>query len=116
MSLGAPAYLTDALGNATKLVVLPIALGVVYPLLRKSEASRPDWLPRILLGSAQPPTYFGKHETHNDERPAPIRGRDVRRYVVVGSSIVQEVPTVTMRESAHARAASAICRCQSDGL
>ncbi|GGU84959.1 hypothetical protein [Lentzea flava] len=63
VSLGAPAYLTDALGNATGLVVLPIVLGVVYPLLRKIEASLPDWLTRILLGSAQPPSYLDKHKT-----------------------------------------------------
>lgn len=63
VSLGAPTYLTDALGNATNLVVLPIVLGVVYPVLRKIEASLPDWLTRILLGSAQPPSYLDKHET-----------------------------------------------------
>jgi hypothetical protein len=58
VSLGAPAYLSDALGAATNLVVLPIVLGVVYPLLRSIEANLPDWLTRILLGSAQPPTYL----------------------------------------------------------
>jgi hypothetical protein len=64
VSLGAPAYLTTALGSATELVVLPIVLGVAYPLLRSIEPHLPDWLTRILLGSARPPTYLG-------DRPPP---------------------------------------------
>ena len=61
-SLGAPTYLTTALGSATELVVLPIVLGVVYPLLRSIEPRLPDWLTRILLGSPQPPSYLGTRQ------------------------------------------------------
>jgi hypothetical protein len=57
ISLGAPAYLTDALGGAAELLVVPIVVGVVYPLARTVEARLPDWLTRVLLGSARTPTY-----------------------------------------------------------
>lgn len=57
ITLGAPGYLTDALGNAGELVVLPVVLGVVYPLLRAIEAHLPDWLTRLLLGSTSTPSY-----------------------------------------------------------
>ncbi|GAA5104864.1 hypothetical protein [Haloechinothrix salitolerans] len=57
VSLGVPDFVTGALGSAGELVVLPIVLGVVYPLVRWIEPRLPDWLTRVLLGSAQPPTY-----------------------------------------------------------
>ncbi|WP_158852840.1 hypothetical protein [Saccharothrix deserti] len=57
ISLGTPPYLTDALGGAAELLVVPILVGVVYPLARSVEARLPDWLTRVLLGSAKPPTY-----------------------------------------------------------
>lgn len=38
-------------------VAYPTVLAVVYPLLRALEAKLPDWLTRLLLGSAKSPTY-----------------------------------------------------------
>jgi len=38
-------------------VAYPTVLAVVYPLLRSLEAKLPDWLTRVLMGSAKPPTY-----------------------------------------------------------
>lgn len=57
VTLGVPTYVTDALDGAGALVVVPIVLGVVYPILRAAEARLPDWLTRVLLGSPRPPTY-----------------------------------------------------------
>jgi hypothetical protein len=57
VSLGVPDFVTGALGSAGELVMLPIVLGVAYPLVRWIEPRLPDWLTRVLLGSAQPPTY-----------------------------------------------------------
>ncbi|GAA3890646.1 hypothetical protein GCM10022243_64410 [Saccharothrix violaceirubra] len=59
ISLGAPDYLTNALGGAAELLVVPVLVGVVYPIARKIEARLPDWLTRVLLGSAKPPIYPG---------------------------------------------------------
>jgi hypothetical protein len=56
-SLCVPTFITGALGAAGELVVLPIVLGVVYPLVRWIEPRLPAWLTRVLLGSARPPTY-----------------------------------------------------------
>lgn len=66
ISLGAPAYLTDALGDAGELLVVLIVVGVVYPLARSAETHLPAWLTRVLLGSAKSPTY-------SDARP-PLDG------------------------------------------
>lgn len=55
--LGAPDFLIAALGDAADVLVLPIVVGVVYPVTRAIEARLPDWLARILLGSARPPSY-----------------------------------------------------------
>jgi hypothetical protein len=60
--LGVPDIVTGALGSAGELVVLPIVLGAVYPLVRWIEPRLPAWLTRVLLGSAQPPTYSNKPE------------------------------------------------------
>ncbi|SDD86922.1 hypothetical protein [Actinokineospora iranica] len=57
VSLGAPDYLTTALGGAAELLVVPIVVGAVYPIARTIETRLPDWLTRVLLGSAKPPTY-----------------------------------------------------------
>jgi hypothetical protein len=56
-SLCVPEFVTGALGSAGELVVLPVVLGVVYPIVRWIEPRLPAWLTRVLLGSAQPPTY-----------------------------------------------------------
>jgi hypothetical protein len=56
-SLCVPTFVTGALGPAGELVVLPIIVGVVYPVVRWIEPRLPDWLTRVLLGSARPPTY-----------------------------------------------------------
>ncbi|GGM65290.1 hypothetical protein GCM10012275_39800 [Longimycelium tulufanense] len=56
-SLGAPDWLLTPLGRAGELVVVPIIMGAVYPLMRAIEPRLPDWLTRILLGSATPPSY-----------------------------------------------------------
>jgi hypothetical protein len=57
VSLGVPDFVTNALGPAGDLVVLPILVGAVYPLLRWIEPKLPDWLTRIVLGSARSPSY-----------------------------------------------------------
>lgn len=56
-TLGLPTWVTDILGNATEQVVGVVVLAVVYPVLRWLEARTPDWLSRLLMGSAKPPTY-----------------------------------------------------------
>jgi hypothetical protein len=70
-ALCVPEFVTGALGSAGELVVLPIIVGVVYPLLRSIEPRLPDWLTRVLLGSAQPPTYPNGNHTgqRGDDRP-----------------------------------------------
>jgi hypothetical protein len=62
VSLGVPEVVTGALGNAGELVVMPIALAVVYPLVRWIEPHLPDWLARVLLGSPSAPTYRRRGE------------------------------------------------------
>lgn len=59
VSLGLPQSAADWLasdGVVTKLVELA-SLAVVYAFVRWIEPHMPDWLTRLLLGSAQPPTY-----------------------------------------------------------
>jgi hypothetical protein len=57
VGLGLPDSITTAVDGLGRLALLPIALGVVYPLLRAVEAKLPPWLTRLLLGSNQPPSY-----------------------------------------------------------
>ncbi|MEV5544298.1 hypothetical protein AB0L13_46670 [Saccharopolyspora shandongensis] len=57
VTLGAPAWLTDALGDAGPTLVVPFVLAAVYALLRWAEPRLPAPIARVLLGSARPPTY-----------------------------------------------------------
>lgn len=51
--------------GAADLVVLPIVVGVVYPIARAIEGQLPDWLTRVLLDSAKPPTYSNEYRIEN---------------------------------------------------
>ncbi|MEU5848927.1 hypothetical protein [Saccharopolyspora shandongensis] len=55
--LGAPEWLTEPLGSASDVLVVPLVLGAVYVLLRAIEPHLPAWLTRLLLGSARQPMY-----------------------------------------------------------
>ncbi|MEV6226833.1 hypothetical protein AB0L88_02930 [Saccharopolyspora shandongensis] len=57
ITAGAPDWLTDPLGDAGPTLVVPVVLAAVYALLRWAEPRLPAWATRLLLGSAQPPTY-----------------------------------------------------------
>lgn len=57
VSLGVPQAVTDALGGLGQTVVVPLVLAAVYAALRAVEPHLPDWLTRLLLGSAKVPTY-----------------------------------------------------------
>ncbi|MEV0057983.1 hypothetical protein AB0H34_46780 [Saccharopolyspora shandongensis] len=57
VTLGAPAWLIDGLGDAGPTLVVPLVLAAVYALLRWAEPRLPASIARILLGSARPPTY-----------------------------------------------------------
>ena len=58
-SLGVPQSWTDWLGSdqVVTQVVQIVAAGLVYAFVRWVEPRLPDWLTRLLLGSAKPPTY-----------------------------------------------------------
>lgn len=58
VTLGAPTWIIDALGDAGPTLVVPVVLGAVYSLLRWVEPRLPAWLARLLLGSATPPSYM----------------------------------------------------------
>lgn len=45
----------EVLGQA---VLIPVALSVVYPLLRAVESKLPAWLTVLLLGANKQPTYI----------------------------------------------------------
>ncbi|PKW12610.1 hypothetical protein [Saccharopolyspora spinosa] len=57
ITVGAPDWLTDPLGDAGNTLVVPVVLAAVYALLRKAEPHLPPWATRVLLGSNTPPTY-----------------------------------------------------------
>ncbi|WP_190821250.1 hypothetical protein [Saccharopolyspora pogona] len=57
INAGAPGWLTDPLGDAQDVIVVPLVLAVVYAGLRKVEPHLPPWATRVLLGSNTPPTY-----------------------------------------------------------
>lgn len=57
VGLGLPESITTAVDGLGQAVLIPLALAVVYPLLRAVEAKLPPWLTRLLLGSNQPPSY-----------------------------------------------------------
>jgi hypothetical protein len=57
VTLGLPESFATTFGGLGDVVVVPIVLAVVYAALRWIEPMLPDWLTRILLGSAVPPVY-----------------------------------------------------------
>lgn len=57
VSLGLPPAVTDAVVGLVDALVVPTVLAAVYALLRWAEPRLPDWLTRVLLGSARPPVY-----------------------------------------------------------
>jgi 4-amino-4-deoxy-L-arabinose transferase-like glycosyltransferase len=57
VSLGLPPAVTGAAAGLVDVLVVPGALASVYALLRWLEPRTPDWLTRVLLGSARPPIY-----------------------------------------------------------
>jgi hypothetical protein len=57
ITVSAPAWLTDPLGNAGPALVVPPVLAAMYALLRWAEPRLPTWAARVLLGSARSPTY-----------------------------------------------------------
>lgn len=57
ISLGLPTSVTDAVAGLGGTVVFPLALAIVYALLRWIEPMLPAGLTRIVLGSAKPPRY-----------------------------------------------------------
>lgn len=60
VSVGLPQGFGDWLGSDTVVtqVVQVASAAVVYAFMRWVEPHMPDWLTRILLGSAQTPTYL----------------------------------------------------------
>ncbi|MFF3065939.1 hypothetical protein ACFVQ3_15440 [Oerskovia sp. NPDC057915] len=59
---GLGAALADWLGAETTLaLVTAAAIAAWYALWRWAEPRIPDWLTRVVLGSAQTPTYIGRH-------------------------------------------------------
>ncbi|MGW1680567.1 hypothetical protein [Saccharopolyspora sp. NPDC002376] len=57
VTLGAPDWLVNALGDAGPTLAVPMILGTVYAGLRALEPRMPAWLTRIVLGSNTPPIY-----------------------------------------------------------
>ncbi|TCO64961.1 hypothetical protein [Actinocrispum wychmicini] len=55
--LGLPPAILDAVSGLGGQVTDLVALAVVYAAVRRAEPHVPPWLARLLLGSAQPPTY-----------------------------------------------------------
>jgi len=47
----------DQLNDLGAELLVPVVSGAVYAAFRWLEPHVPDWLSRILLGSARPPTY-----------------------------------------------------------
>ena len=59
VSVGLPQSFTDWLTSdqVVTQVVQVVSAAVVYAFIRWVEPHLPDWLTRVLLGSAKPPTY-----------------------------------------------------------
>jgi hypothetical protein len=59
VSVGLPQSFTDWLSSdqVVTQVVQVVSVAVVYGFVRWVEPHIPDWLTRVLLGSAKPPTY-----------------------------------------------------------
>ncbi|MEV5538466.1 hypothetical protein AB0L13_16545 [Saccharopolyspora shandongensis] len=78
VTLGAPAWLVDALGDAGPTLVVPLVLAAVYAGLRRIEPHMSPLLTRILLGSNTPPDYppasTGRHAADTAEGSTPPRG------------------------------------------
>lgn len=64
--------LADWLGSETTLaLVTAAAIAAWYALWRWAEPRIPDWLTRLVLGSAQTPTYTGRHAADPHAESAP---------------------------------------------
>lgn len=70
VTLGAPAWLVDALGTAGPTLVVPLVLAAAYAGLRRLEPHLPPWATRILLGGNTPPTYPPTDDTSNGRHAA----------------------------------------------
>ncbi|MGW5645075.1 hypothetical protein ACWEV3_41040 [Saccharopolyspora sp. NPDC003752] len=57
VTLGAPTWLVDGLGDAGPTLVVPLVLAAVYALLRRIEPYLPPLLVRLLMGSTKQPVY-----------------------------------------------------------
>lgn len=57
VGLGLPASIATAASGLGQTVLIPLALAIVYPLLRAVEAKLPPWATRLFLGSNSPPSY-----------------------------------------------------------
>lgn len=60
VSLGAPEWLSTALGGLTDTFVVPVVLATVYAGLRWLEPRIPAWLATVLLGSSKYPVYLDR--------------------------------------------------------
>lgn len=66
------AALADWLGAETTLaLVTAAAIAAWYALWRWAEPRIPDWLTRVVLGSALAPTYTGRHTADTSAEHAP---------------------------------------------
>lgn len=68
VSLGLPESFGDQLEGLTDSLLVPVALAGVYALIRWVEPRLPDWLSRVLTGSARTPSYSSKGpgEAHSE--------------------------------------------------
>jgi len=57
VGLGLPVEVTSALDGLGRTVLVPLVFAAVYAGLRAVEPKLPVWATRLLLGSAQPPSY-----------------------------------------------------------
>ena len=73
----AVAQSADQLNGLADQLLVPVVLAVVYAVLRRIEPHLPDWLTRIFLGSATPPTYPPTYPPTVADRAATRRGLDL---------------------------------------
>lgn len=57
VSLGLPESFADELNGLAGTLLVPLVLTAVYAGVRWVEPHLPDWLSRLLTGSARTPTY-----------------------------------------------------------
>jgi hypothetical protein len=57
VSLGLPPEFSDELNGLAGTLLVPLSLTVVYAAIRWIEPKLPDWLSRLLTGSAKLPSY-----------------------------------------------------------